>query len=104
MVLGTGGTGSSSLTNGSQAFGSARIVGNVTMADLNNTVTNDGTITGNVTMNGAGSNTYNAGSLGSSGDNGLRLPGSGTAGITGATTGVVSGSLTGLASNSANNC
>ena len=103
VILGTGGTGSSSLTNGSQAFGSARIVGNVTMADLNNTITNDGTITGNVTMNGTGSNTYNAGSLGSSGDNGLRLPGSGTAGVTGANTGVVSGSLTGLASNSANN-
>lgn len=103
VVLGTGGTGSSSLTNGSQAFGSARIVGNVTMADLNNTVTNDGTITGNVTMNGTGSNTYNAGSLGSSGDNGLRLPGSGTVGVTGATTGVVSGTLTGLANNSANN-
>ena len=102
VILGTGGTGTSSLTNGSIAFGNATIRGNVTMADLNNTVTNDGTITGNVTMNGTGSNTYNAGSLGSSGDNGLRLPGSAIDGL-GNPTGVVNGTLTGLASNSANN-
>ena len=102
VILGTGGTGASSLTNGSIAFGNATIRGNVTMADLNNTVTNDGTITGNVTMNGTGSNTYNAGSLGSSGDNGLRLPGSAIDGL-GNPTGVVNGTLTGLASNSANN-
>lgn len=102
VILGTGGTGTSSLTNGSIAFGNATIVGNVTMADLNNTVTNDGTITGDVTMNGTGSNTYNAGSLGSSGDNGLRLPGSAIDGL-GNPTGVVNGTLTGLASNSANN-
>ncbi len=102
VILGTGGTGASSLTNGSIAFGNATIRGNVTMADLNNTVTNDGTITGNVTMNGTGSNTYNAGSLGSSGDNGLRLPGSAIGGL-GNPTGVVNGTLTGLASNSANN-
>ena len=102
VILGTGGTGTSSLTNGSIAFGNATILGNVTMADLNNTVTNDGTITGDVTMNGTGSNTYNAGSLGSSGDNGLRLPGSAIDG-SGIPTGVVNGTLTGLASNSANN-
>ena len=54
VILGTGGTGTSSLTNGSIAFGNATILGNVTMADLNNTVTNDGTITGDVTMNGHG--------------------------------------------------
>lgn len=102
IILGTLGTGTSSLTNGSQAFGNATIIGDVTMADLNNTVTNDGTITGNVTMNGTGTNTYNAGSLGSSGDNGLRLPGSAING-TGTPTGVVNGTLTGLASNSANN-
>lgn len=102
VILGTGGTGTSSLTNGSIAFGNATIRGNVTMADLNNTVTNDGTITGDVTMNGTGSNTYNAGSLGSSGDNGLRLPGSAIDG-SGIPTGVVNGTLTGLASNSANN-
>ncbi len=102
VILGTGGTGASSLTNGSIAFGNATIRGNVAMADLNNTVTNDGTITGNVTMNGTGSNTYNAGSLGSSGDNGLRLPGSAIDGL-GNPTGVVNGTLTGLASNSASN-
>ncbi|HVI06525.1 MAG TPA: hypothetical protein VM711_10585, partial [Sphingomicrobium sp.] len=73
LMLGTGGTGTSTLTNGSVSSGNATIVGPVTMADMNNSVTNDGTITGNVTLNGTGSNTYNAGSLGSSGDNGLRL-------------------------------
>ncbi len=103
VVLGTGATGTSSLTNGSVAFGNATINGSVTMADKNNTVTNDGTITGNVTMNGTGSNTYNAGSTGSSGDNGLKLPGSAITGGTGAPTGVVTGTLTGLAANSANN-
>lgn len=102
IVLGTGATGTSTLTNGSVAFGNATIIGNVTMADKDNTVTNDGTITGNVTMNGTGSNTYNAGSLGSAGDNGLRLPGSQIDG-TGAATGTVTGTLTGLAANSANN-
>lgn len=102
VILGTGGTGTSSLTNGSQTFGNATIIGNVTMADKNNTVTNDGTITGDVTMNGTGSNTYNAGSLGSSGDNGLKLPGSAIDG-TGTPTGIVTGTLTGLAANSANN-
>ena len=101
IVLGTLGTGTSSLTNGSQAFGNATIIGSVTMADRNNTVTNDGTITGNVTMNGTGTNTYNAGSSGSSGDNGLRLPGSQITG--GLPNGTVTGSLTGLAANSANN-
>lgn len=102
VILGTNGTGTSSLTNGSQAFGNATIIGDVTMADRNNTVTNDGTITGNVTMNGTGSNIFNAGSLGSSGDNGLRLPGSAIDGD-GEPTGTVSGTLTGLAANSANN-
>ncbi|MBS3928629.1 MAG: autotransporter domain-containing protein [Sphingomonadaceae bacterium] len=102
VILGTNGTGTSSLTNGSQVFGNATIIGDVTMADRNNTVTNDGTITGNVTMNGTGSNTFNAGSLGSSGNNGLRLPGSAIDG-TGVPTGTVSGTLTGLAANSANN-
>ena len=102
VTLGTLGTGTSSLTNGSQAFGNALIYGIVTMADRNNTVTNDGTIAFNVTMNGTGSNTYNAGSTGSSGDNGLRLPGSAIDG-TGTPTGVVNGTLTGLAANSANN-
>lgn len=102
VVLGTGGTGNSSLTNGSQDFGNATIMGNVTMADLNNTITNDGTITGDVTMNGTGTNTYNAGSSGSSGDNGLRLPGSQVDG-SGNPTGVVTGTLTGLAGNAANN-
>jgi len=102
IVLGTGATGSSSLINGSTVHGNATIIGGVTMADRNNTVTNDGTITGDVTMNGAGSNTYNAGSVGSSGDNGLRLPGSQIDG-TGAPTGTVAGTLTGLAANSANN-
>ena len=102
IVLGTNGTGSSALINGSSTYGNATIIGNVTMADHHNTVTNDGTITGDVTMNGSGSNTFNAGSLGSSGDNGLRLPGS-QIDFTGAPTGTVSGTLTGLASNSANN-
>ena len=102
IVVGTLGTGTSSITNGSQAFGNATIFGTVTMGDLNNTITNDGTITGSVTMNGTGSNTYNAGSAGSSGDNGLRLPGSAVDG-TGTPTGNVNGSLTGLAANSANN-
>jgi hypothetical protein len=103
VFLGALGTGSSSLTNGSIAYGNATIIGSVTMSDLNNTVTNDGTISGDVTLNGTGSNVYNAGSLGSSGDNGLRLPGSAVAGGTGAPTGVVTGTLTGLAANSANN-
>ena len=103
IILGTLGTGTSSLTNGSVAFGNATIIGSVTMADRNNTVTNDGTITGNVTLNGTGTNTFNAGSTGSSGDNGLRLPGSAITGGTGAPTGVVTGTLTGLAANSANN-
>lgn len=103
VVIGTGGTGTSSITNGSQAFGNATINGSVTMGDKNNTITNDGTITGNVTMNGTGSNTYNAGSTGSSGDNGLRLPGAAITAGTGAPTGVVTGTLTGLAANSANN-
>ncbi len=102
IILGTNGTGTSSLTNGSATYGNATIIGNVTMADLHNTITNDGTITGDVTMNGTGSNTYNAGSLGSSGDNGLRLPGSQIVGL-GAPTGTVSGTLTGLAGNAANN-
>lgn len=102
VTLGALGTGTSSITNGSQAFGNATIVGNVTMADKDNTVTNDGTITGNVIMNGTGSNTYNAGSSGSAGDNGLRLPGSQVGGA-GVPTGVVVGTLTGLAANSANN-
>ena len=102
IVVGTLGTGTSAITNGSQAFGNATITGSVTMGDLNNTITNDGTITGNVTMNGTGSNTYNAGSAGSSGDNGLRLPGSAIDG-TGTPTGIVNGTLTGLAANSANN-
>ena len=102
ITLGSLGTGTSSLTNGSQAFGNATIVGNVIMADKNNTVNNDGTITGNVTMNGTGTNTYNAGSSGSAGDNGLRLPGSAVDG-TGTPTGIVTGTLTGLAANSANN-
>ena len=102
IVVGTLGTGTSAITNGSQAFGNATIVGSVTMGDLNNTITNDGTISSNVTMNGTGSNTYNAGSAGSSGDNGLRLPGSAVDG-TGTPTGIVNGTLTGLAANSANN-
>ena len=102
VVLGTGATGSSSLINGSTADGNATIIGDVTMADLNNTVTNDGTITGDVTMNGSGSNTYNAGSSDSSGDNGLRLPGS-QIDETGAPTGVVTGTLTGLDTNVAHN-
>jgi autotransporter-associated beta strand protein len=102
VSLGSGGTGTSSITNGSQAGGNATINGNVTMADRDNTITNDGTITGNVVMNGTGSNTYNAGSSGSSGDNGLRLPGSAINGSF-LPTGTVTGSLTGLAANSANN-
>lgn len=102
IVLGTGATGTSALMNGSTAYGNATIIGNVTMADRDNTVTNDGTITGNVTMTGAGSNTYNAGSIGSSGDNGLHLPGSQIDGA-GAPTGTVAGTLTGLALNTANN-
>ena len=102
IVVGTLGTGTSAITNGSQAFGNATIAGTVTMGDLNNTITNDGTIISNVTMNGTGTNTYNAGSAGSSGDNGLRLPGSQVDG-TGTPTGIVNGSLTGLAANSANN-
>ena len=102
VVIGTGGTGTSSITNGSQTFGNATIWGTVTMADKDNAITNDGTIVGNVTMNGTGSNTYNAGSAGSSGDNGVRLPGAGITG-SGVPTGVMNGSLTGLAANSANN-
>ncbi len=102
VVLGTGATGASALINGSAVHGNATIIGDVTMADLNNTVTNDGTITGNVTMNGTGSNTYNAGSLGSAGDNGLHLPGA-QIDANGAPTGTVAGTLTGLAANSANN-
>jgi len=102
VTLGTGATGSSSLTNGSQAGGNATIMGSVTMADRNNTITNDGTITGNVTMNGTGSNVFNAGSSGSAGDNGLRLPGSQIDG-SGNPTGTVTGTLTGLAANAANN-
>ena len=69
----------------------ASITDAVTMNGVTNTLTNDGDITGNVTMNGTGANTYNAGSTGTAGDNGLRLPGSGT------------GILTGLAANSAHN-
>ena len=102
IVLSSLGTGTSSLINGSVAFGNATIIGNVTMADRNNSITNDGTITGNVTMNGTGSNTYSAGSTGSSGDNGLRLPGS-QINRAGNPTGIASGTLTGLAANSANN-
>lgn len=102
VTLGTGAAGSSSLVNGSAATGNATIIGAVTLADKTNTVTNDGTITGNVALNGTGTNTYNAGSLGSSGDNGLRLPGS-QVNAGGVSTGTVSGSLTGLAANSANN-
>ncbi len=102
ISLGSLGTGTSTLINGSATFGNALIFGSVTMADKINIVTNDGTITGNVAMNGTGSNTYNAGSTGSSGDNGLRLPGSAIDG-TGTPTGIVNGTLTGLAANSANN-
>ncbi len=108
VTLGTVGngvvTGTSTITNGSQANGVATINGNVTMSDLNNTVTNDGIISGNVTMNGTGTNTYNAGSSGSSGDNGLRLPGA-AVGVspTFTPTGTVNGTLQGLAANAANN-
>lgn len=102
VAIGSGGTGNSSIVNGSTAFGNATIWGTVTMSDLNNTITNDGTIVGNVTMNGAGSNTYNAGSSGSSGDNGVRLPGSQVTGA-GVPTGTVVGTLTGLAANAAHN-
>lgn len=102
VTLGTGATGSSSLTNGSEEFGNATIMGSVTMADLDNTITNDGTITGNVDMTGTGVNTYNAGSLGSSGDNGLHLPGSQING-TGAPSGTVSGILHGLLANTPDN-
>lgn len=94
IVLGSLAGGTSSLTNGSQAFGNATIKGNVTMSDKNNTVTNDGTITGNVTFTGTGTQTFNAGSTGSSGDNGLRLPGSAINGL-GNPTGTVAGTLQG---------
>lgn len=65
--------------------------GDVTLNGANNTITNNGVIDGDVFMNGTASNTYNAGSTGTAGDNGLRLPGNGA------------GALTGLAATSANN-
>jgi len=94
VVLGTGATGTSTLTNGSVDYGNATIMGSVFMNDFNNTVTNDGTITGDVTFTGGGTNTFNAGSTDSGGDNGLRLPGSAIDGL-GNPAGVVTGTLTG---------
>ena len=52
----------------------------IVMGGTHDTVTNDGKINGNVTLNGTLSNTYNAGSIGSAGNNGLRLPGAADAG------------------------
>ena len=83
VTLGTLGTGTSVIYN------SGTIDGTVTMSDLNNTINNDGYLKNTVTFTGAGTNTFNAGTTGTAGDNGLRLPGSNPV------TGVVSGTLQG---------
>lgn len=94
VILGQLGTGTSTLINGSTTYGNATIMGNVTMADLNNTITNDGTITGDVLMDGTGTNIFNAGSTDSTGDNGFRMAGVPVDG-SGNATGVGTGTLTG---------
>lgn len=94
VILGQLGTGTSNLINGSTTYGNATIMGNVTMADLNNTITNDGTITGDVLMDGTGTNIFNAGSTDSTGDNGFRMSGVPVDG-SGNATGVGTGTLTG---------
>lgn len=94
VILGQLGEGTSTLINGSTVYGNATIMGNVTMADHNNTITNDGTISGDVLMDGTGTNIYNAGSAGSTGDNGYRMAGVPLDG-NGLATGVGTGTLTG---------
>lgn len=107
IQLGTGGMGTTTVNNAGGIGGNltlsdatnvfnntatgSQFNGNVVMNGGTNTVTNDGLIGGSVTMNGTVRNTYNAGSTGSAGDNGLQLPGNGA------------GTLTGLAATSANN-
>ena len=83
VTLGTLGTGTSVINN------SGTIDGTVTMSDLNNTINNDGYLKNTVTFTGAGTNTFNAGTTGTAGDNGLRLPGSNPV------SGVVAGTLQG---------
>ena len=83
VTLGTLGTGTSTINN------SGTIDGTVTMSDLNNTINNDGYLKSAVTFTGAGTNTFNAGTTGTAGDNGLRLAGSNPV------SGVVAGTLQG---------
>lgn len=83
VTLGTLGTGTSTINN------SGTIDGTVTMSDLNNTINNDGYLKSTVTFTGTGTNTFNAGTTGTAGDNGLRLAGSSPV------SGVVSGTLQG---------
>ncbi len=70
VTLGTLGNGTSTINNG------GTIDGTVTMSDLNNVINNDGYLKSAVTFTGAGTNTFNAGTAGTAGDNGLRLAGS----------------------------